>query len=122
MMGKRVVCSGAFRQRPSWIQMLSIPVTRKAHSPGDPRGPQGALRSLQPSTLQVPEGGGEGDGTDLTGDKHPCTAPCGETSALGKEEDSGLGGEGGQSPYPLPLQPEAQGQWVGGGRLHRWFA
>lgn len=103
------------------MEMLNVPVTREAHSPGFP----GALRSLQPSTLQVPEGGGEGDGTDLTrGTNTLAQHPVEKHLLWGRRRAQGSGweGAGGQSPYPFPLQPEAQGPWVGRGRLHWWFA
>lgn len=76
------------------------------------QGSQGPLKVSAALHTPGPEGGGEGDGTDLTrGTKHSCTAPCGETSALGKEEGSRLGvggGQEGRAPTPFSLQPEAQ--------------
>lgn len=50
------------------------------------------------------------------GDKHPCTAPCGETSALGKDGGSGLRVEEARAPTPYFCSPRPRvSGWVGAG-------
>lgn len=98
------------------MEMLNVPVTREAHSPGFP----GALRSLQPSTLQVPEGGGEGDGTDLTrGTNTLAQHPVEKHLLWGRRRAQGSGWGGrqeGRAPTPFLCSPRPRVHgWVGAG-------
>lgn len=86
------------------MEMLNVPVTREAHSPGS----SGALRSLQPSTLQVPEGGEGVMAQTWTRGTTPLHSTLWRTSALGKE-----GGPAawvwGRRADSLPLSSAARG-------------
>lgn len=96
---------------PRWRCSVSL-------SPGRPtaQGPQGALRSLQPSTLQVPEGGGEGNGTDLTrGTNTLAQHPVEKHLLWGRRRAQGSSGVGGRRAEPLPLSSAARGPGSVGG-------
>lgn len=86
------------------MEMLSVPVHW---------GPQGAPRSLQPSTLQAPERGGEGDGTDPTRRTNSLAQHLVEKHLLwGRRRAPGSGW---RRPEPLPLTSAARGPGSVGG-------